>query len=60
VYNLFDPWTCRSTYLLLRCLRSYLELDLYASFEVHTADTIEAGRKELLRFSSLVKVRYFI
>ena len=44
-------------YLMLRCLRSYLNLDMWVSMEVHTANTIEKGRKELLCFSKLIKVR---
>ena len=56
MHNLIDASKHHDTYLLLRCLRSYLELDLYLSFEVHTTDTIAAGRRELLKFSSLMKV----
>jgi hypothetical protein len=44
-------------YLMLQCLRSYLNLDMWVSMEVHTADTIEEGRRELLRFSKLINVR---
>ena len=43
-------------YLLLKVLRSYIALDMYAALEVHTAVTIAAGRKELLRFSKALKV----
>ena len=31
-------------YRLLRCIRAYVELDLLASFDVHTDGTIERGR----------------
>ncbi|KAJ6553880.1 hypothetical protein B0H10DRAFT_1848583, partial [Mycena sp. CBHHK59/15] len=41
--------------LLLKCLRSYLELDMYIALQVHTSDTIAAGRHELLVFDSLMK-----
>ncbi|KAG1886896.1 uncharacterized protein F5891DRAFT_1200395 [Suillus fuscotomentosus] len=34
---------CPIGYLLLRCIRLFLEVDLYAALEVHTADTIRAG-----------------
>jgi len=57
-YNLFDPLEHPDIYLLLCGLRSYLEIDMYASFEVHTEETIAAGRKALLKFSSLMKVMY--
>ena len=44
---------------MLRILRSYLELDMFAALEVHTTETIAAGQRELLRFSSLIEVRAF-
>lgn len=44
---------------LLQSLRSYLELNMYASLEVHTDETIAAGRGELKNFSALMKVRIF-
>ncbi|KAJ6611518.1 hypothetical protein B0H10DRAFT_2165819 [Mycena sp. CBHHK59/15] len=43
--------------LLLQCLRSYLELDMYVALQIHTSETIAAGRRELLIFDSLMKVR---
>ncbi|KAG2092954.1 uncharacterized protein F5147DRAFT_747983 [Suillus discolor] len=42
-------------YLLLRCIRYYIEFDIYASFEVHTEDTIAAGRAALNKFSELME-----
>jgi hypothetical protein len=44
-------------YFMLRILRSYLELDMFAALEVHTTETIKAGQRELLQFSSLIEVR---
>jgi hypothetical protein len=44
-------------YLMLRCLRSYLNLDMWVAMEVHMDDTIREGHQELLRFSALIKVR---
>jgi len=38
-------------YLLLCCIWSYLYLNMYASFEVHTEETIVAGHLELETFS---------
>jgi len=34
------------TYLLLRCLRSYLNIRMYAEFNLHTETTIAAGIEE--------------
>ena len=47
-------------YSLLCCIRSFLILDTYLSFEVHTTETLAAGEDELLRFSLLVNVRKFL
>jgi hypothetical protein len=56
IHNLFDPATDKAGYLLLRCIRSYVELNTYAALEVHTEKTIAAGREEAKKFSSLTKV----
>jgi hypothetical protein len=45
-------------YLLLKCLRRYIVLDTYAAMEVHTTETIAAGRKELQNFSDCMNVSY--
>jgi hypothetical protein len=47
-----DTEGCR----LLRCIRAYVELDLLASFDVHTDITIALGRATAKRFSKLVNV----
>ena len=44
--------------LFLECIRAYVELDLLASFEVHTDHTITWGRAVLERFAELAMVRY--
>ncbi len=46
-------------YLLLRLIRIYLELDMYASLTLHTEATISSGRQELLVFDRLLKVNQF-
>ncbi|KAG2114673.1 uncharacterized protein F5147DRAFT_743848 [Suillus discolor] len=45
-------------YLLLRCIHYYLELGIYASFEVHTEETIVAGRATLVTFSELMDISF--
>ncbi|KAG1898822.1 uncharacterized protein F5891DRAFT_1129283 [Suillus fuscotomentosus] len=42
-------------YLLLRCVRLYLEADIYAAFEVHTTATISAGRGAVQALMALMK-----
>ncbi|KAJ7919809.1 hypothetical protein B0H13DRAFT_1988027 [Mycena leptocephala] len=39
---------------LLQCIRSFQELLMHVSRELHTSDTIEEGRKELQRFGRLI------
>ncbi|KAG1822153.1 hypothetical protein DFJ58DRAFT_720123 [Suillus subalutaceus] len=41
-------------YLLLHCVRYYIELNIYALLEVHTEETIAAGRATLDKFSELM------
>ena len=41
---------------LLRCTRAYVELDLLASFDVHTDVTIAQGRVTAAKFSKLANV----
>ena len=43
-------------YSMLRVLRSYLDLDLFESLEVHTSDTIALGRQAVSQFSAILKV----
>jgi hypothetical protein len=43
-------------YLLLRCIRHYVDFDMYAALDVHTEDTISAGRQALSEFSTLMDV----
>lgn len=40
---------------LLQCARSFLELNMYVSLEVHTSKTIAAGERELLIFDDATK-----
>lgn len=43
-------------YFLLKIMQSYLELDMYSALTLHTKSTIAAGREELIKFDSLLKV----
>ncbi|KAF9480048.1 hypothetical protein BDN70DRAFT_878082 [Pholiota conissans] len=45
----------RPGYALLKLMRSYLELDMYASLTVHNETTIAAGKMELLTFEQCLK-----
>lgn len=61
VYATHDILTeadCPIGYLLLRCVRLYIELDMYASLEVHTAETISSGRHTHCAFSAILQVCY--
>jgi len=50
---------CPLGYLLLRCIRLYIEVDMYASLEVHTSDTIREGRNVVQMFSVFLKVCFW-
>ncbi|KAK0463043.1 uncharacterized protein EV420DRAFT_1639134 [Desarmillaria tabescens] len=43
-------------YLLLRALRVYMELDMYAGLSLHTSGTLQAGRTKPLIFAALIDV----
>ncbi|PBK68548.1 hypothetical protein ARMSODRAFT_887703, partial [Armillaria solidipes] len=42
-------------YILLRALRVYMELDMYASFSLHTSSSLQAGRARLPILAALIK-----
>ena len=42
--------------LLLRCIWAYVELDLLASFEVHSESTITYGRLMVEKFMKLANI----
>ncbi|KAI9431873.1 hypothetical protein H4582DRAFT_2113324 [Lactarius indigo] len=54
-HNIFPPDKDKEEWKLLLCLRSFSILDLLLSLEVHTEETILAGRSELERFGTLMK-----
>ncbi|KAF8971925.1 hypothetical protein BDZ97DRAFT_1901552 [Flammula alnicola] len=54
-HNVLNPETTEEGYLLLKLIRSYLELDMYASLTMHTDTTLAAGHAELLVFNNLLK-----
>jgi len=56
-HNIVTVQSCPLGYWLLRCIRLYLEVDMYAALEVHTSDTISEGRHTVKAFSALMKVR---
>jgi len=49
-----DENACR----LLRAIRAYVELDILASFDVHTEKTIKHGRSTAKKFVRLANVSY--
>ena len=56
LHNIFTREKTARGYLLLKLMRSYLELDMYVSLTVHTESTIRDGREELLTFEKLLHV----
>ncbi|TFK66709.1 hypothetical protein BDN72DRAFT_131967 [Pluteus cervinus] len=51
-HNILTEEHTPAGYLLLKTLRSYINLDSYAAMRVHTEKTIAAGREEVKRFSA--------
>jgi len=54
--NVFAESGDRGT-LLLRCVLAYVKLDILASFDVHTEESITSGRRILNQFVKLANVR---
>ncbi|KAG1797825.1 uncharacterized protein HD556DRAFT_1431036 [Suillus plorans] len=46
-HDVLDPETHKSGYLLLQCIRAHLDVDMFAALEVHTTQTLAAGRATL-------------
>jgi hypothetical protein len=55
-HNVINTQQHPDGYALLKCLRAYLNLTMYARFNVHTMETIAAGEKALKVFSASIKV----
>ncbi|KAJ7713252.1 hypothetical protein B0H16DRAFT_1810756 [Mycena metata] len=55
IYAVHNILTDRLGLLLLRCVRGYMELNMYVGLELHTTKTIAAGRRQLEKFGELMK-----
>lgn len=55
-HNILTPEESPHGYHLLQLIRSYIELDMYASLVMHSVDTIAAGEQELLNYHRLLEV----
>ncbi|KAG2157550.1 hypothetical protein DEU56DRAFT_722843 [Suillus clintonianus] len=53
-HDVLDPEVHEQGYLLLQCIRAHLDVDMFAALEVHTMDTLAAGRAALGEFSRLM------
>ncbi|KAG1730407.1 uncharacterized protein EDB91DRAFT_1085462 [Suillus paluster] len=53
-HNVFKRDLDPQAYLLLHCIRSYVEFNTYALLEVHTEDMIRDGRNTLLELTELM------
>ncbi|KAG1905761.1 uncharacterized protein F5891DRAFT_1125792 [Suillus fuscotomentosus] len=54
VQNILTRTESKLGYLLLRCICRFVMFDMYAALEVHTEDTIAAGRETLCEFLTLL------
>ncbi|KAJ7720432.1 hypothetical protein B0H16DRAFT_1432379 [Mycena metata] len=55
IYAVHNILTDRLGLLLLQCVRGYMELNMYVGLELHTTNTIAAGRRQLEKFGELMK-----
>jgi len=54
LHSVFEEGTAE--YLLLKALRCFVEVDIYAGLEVHTEKTIASGREKLTHFFECINV----
>ncbi|KAK0485582.1 hypothetical protein EDD18DRAFT_1360746 [Armillaria luteobubalina] len=54
-HNILTEDNDENGYHLLKCVQSYVELCMYAGFNLHTKRSIQAIWDELLKFSALIK-----
>jgi len=57
--HVFTLATSPCGFLLLKLMRSYLELDMFALLTVHTEDTLAEMKLEFRTFDTLLQVRQF-
>ncbi|KAK0213712.1 hypothetical protein IW262DRAFT_1467055 [Armillaria fumosa] len=55
MHNILTEDSNEHGYHLLKCVQSYIELHMYAGFNLHTERSIQAIQDELLRFSALIR-----
>ena len=55
-HNVLTKDNSPAVFILLQLLRSYLELDMFASLCVQTESTLDIGKNELRNFEQLVQV----
>ncbi|KAG1808410.1 uncharacterized protein BJ212DRAFT_1303023 [Suillus subaureus] len=53
-HDVIDRATHALPYLLLRCICEYVNIDMYATLEVHTSETIAVGRQAIKEFTQLL------
>ncbi|KIP05748.1 hypothetical protein PHLGIDRAFT_73799 [Phlebiopsis gigantea 11061_1 CR5-6] len=54
-HNVITESSSKRGYLLLRCMRAYIEHDMHLALEVHTEHTLESGRAWLQKYSELTQ-----
>ncbi|KAG1833209.1 hypothetical protein F4604DRAFT_2019034, partial [Suillus subluteus] len=53
-HDVIDRTSHALPYLLLRCIRQYVNVDMYAALKVHTSETIAEGRRAIQEFTRLL------
>ncbi|KAF9491747.1 hypothetical protein BDN71DRAFT_1484072 [Pleurotus eryngii] len=54
-HNILTRQADHAGYILLKCMRCYINLRMYAGLHVHTSETISAGREEVKCLSILLQ-----
>ncbi|KAF5371230.1 hypothetical protein D9758_004318 [Tetrapyrgos nigripes] len=56
LYAAHDVFQSTAAFQLLRCLRAYLNINMYGSLDLQTESTISEGRKAVLTFSEMISI----
>ena len=55
-HSVFRKAKSKQGYMLLKCLRRYIVLDILAGLEVHMESTLRLYANELVKYSQAIKV----
>ena len=59
-YSVFRRMKSQQGYMLLKCIRRYIVLDILASLEVHMGATLRLYAAQLVKYSQIIQVYHIL